>query len=1175
MKQKLSLFALAFIAVCAFAAQKVFKAPADGEPEKIVFENGVTYTDFQEFTTENVKLVLGKDTQWKKNVAKSFKGDYMTPFSQTVLEEDESGEMVEKSRLIYLVGNKNPKDDLDNTGGGFDGTAGANHKLPQSGTYYMITPAVNGTVLLGMVLNENKEFFIIDATDAVETPILDGDGNPTGASTLNVVNDNAVFQHDAFKVCAEDGTELEYMDAAPAEGNALIDGGKGGVKVVTKITGTAEFDVQANHTYYVFCTGSKLTIVGLLFTPSAAAEPEDIEISPASGDISAALEEASAGKLVRNITINLTEGAAYTMSAPIVAPAGLVINGNGATIDASAVDAALFQLSTTPAVEAVNDYFRVDNMKIANVTITGVKHNIIYDNNTKYCVVDLTIENALIGLATESVSNDALIAFQAGGVKDFTVKNSTVYGNAVANYFIRYNNNSRLDRYGFDKETEFQTMTYLNNTFYKVIKDGGQWGNYNGISGQVFSKFDIQKNIWVDCSTDIIRRLAGGRFNGSNPMTFDLNTYYYNGADRSANEASYDNSGNILTTDPKFADAANADFHIFAGSDQAKYQTGDPRWFVEYDESLAPPTDITISPAEGDIYAALAAAEEGVKKVGNITINLTEGAAYTVSAPIVAPAGLVINGNGATIDASAVDAALFQLSTTPSAEAVNDYFRVESMKIADVTITGVKHNIIYDNNTKYCVVDLTIENALIGLATESVSNDALIAFQAGGVKDFTVKNSTVYGNAVANYFIRYNNNSRLDRYGFDKETEFQTMTYLNNTFYKVIKDGGQWGNYNGISGQVFSKFDIQKNIWVDCSTDIIRRLAGGRFNGSNPMTFAYNTYFKDGEDLSSSEANYDNSGNILTTNPEFADAANADFHIGASTDQAQYQTGDPRWLVEYVAPVTENVLWSSEEPVAADWNENIKILPEKFADAKVGDIIHVKIASVAEDATTSNWKAQAALQTPAWTNLEAGVVLDPTIEEAAFVLTGDILSLIKSEGGLLISGTNYTTKEVTLEVTEITGSDASIWVGKETGKPTINMNHFLNANAKAGVKAGDIIRITANKLADGYMVLSYSGSDTGWSWKDYEGYEATATETGFDVVVTEGMIDQLKKDGLIINQEGYELTQVEIVEGVVDGINNIRTADVENGKWYNLQGVEVQNPVKGIYIHNGKKVIVK
>ncbi len=1177
MKQKLSLFALAFIAVCAFAAQKVFKAPADGEPEKIVFENGVTYTDFQEFTTENVKLVLGKDTQWKKNEAKSFKGDYMAPFAQTVLETNaDTGVEEEKSRLIYLVGNKNPKDDLDNKGGGFNGTPGQEGKLPQSGTYYMITPAVNGTVLLGMVLNTDKEFFIIDATDAVETDVLDADGNPTGAKTLNVVNDNAVFQHDAFKVCQEDGTELAYADAAPADGsNALIDGGKGGVKVVTKITGTAEFDVQANHTYYVFCTGSKLTIVGLLFTPSAAAEPEDIEISPASGDISAALEEASAGKLVRNITINLTEGANYTMSAPVVAPASLVINGNGATIDASAVDAALFQLSTTPAVEAVNDYFRVDNMKIANVTITGVKHNIIYDNNTKYCVVDLTIENAVIGLATESVSNDALIAFQAGGVKDVNIKNSTVYGNAVAKYFIRYNNSARLDRYGFDNTTEFMTMNYQSNTFYKVIAADGQWANYSAVGGQNYVKFDIQKNIWVDCAGDVIRRLAGGRFGSNAPKTFAYNTYFKDGEDLSASEANYDNSGNILTTDPKFADAANADFHIFAGSDQAKYQTGDPRWLVEYDESLAPPTDITISPAEGDIYAALAAAEEGVKKVGNITINLTEGAAYTVSAPIVAPACLTINGNNATIDASAVDAALFQLSTTPAVEAVNDYFRVESMKIANVTITGVKHNIIYDNNTKYCVVDLTIENAVIGLATESVSNDALIAFQAGGVKDVNIKNSTVYGNAVAKYFIRYNNSARLDRYGFDNTTEFMTMNYQSNTFYKVIAADGQWANYSAVGGQNYVKFDIQKNIWVDCAGDVIRRLAGGRFGSNAPKTFAYNTYFKDGEDLSASEANYDNSGNILTTDPEFADAANADFHIGASTDQAQYQTGDPRWLVEYVAPVTENVLWSSEEPVAADWGSNaILVAPEKLGSAKVGDKVHVKLASV--NTSGGEWGAQVALKSAGWTDLEAGVpVGNGDKEEAVFVLTGDILALAKADGGLQISGNNYTTKEVTLEVTEITGSDASIWVGKETGKPTINMNHFLNANAKAGVKAGDIIRITANKLADGYLVLSYSGSDTGWSWKDYEGYEATATETGFDVVVTEGMIDQLKKDGLIINQEGYELTQVEIVEGVVDGINNISTADVENGKWYNLQGVEVKKPVKGIYIHNGKKVIVK
>ena len=311
---------------------------------------------------------------------------------------------------------------------------------------------------------------------------------------------------------------------------------------------------------------------------------------------------------------------------------------------------------------------------------------------------------------------------------------------------------------------------------------------------------------------------------------------------------------------------------------------------------ILPATDIEISPAEGDIAAALEAAKAEVVKVGNIIINLTEGAEYTVSASLEAPAALYINGNGATIDASALEAPFITMSAIPTAELVNDYYRVEGIGINDLTLNGLKNSIFYDNNTKYCVVGFYISNCVMQLATEAVQNEALVSFQGGGAKDFNVLNSTIYGNnAVAKYFVRYNNSARLDRYGFDKNTEFQTMNYQNNTFYGLLKSDGQWGNYNGISGQVYSKFDIKNNIWYNCGKDIIRRLAGGRFNGSNPMEFVNNTYFNDGADISTSEASYDNGGAILTTDPNFKDAANGDFAVEATTEQAQNQTGDLRW----------------------------------------------------------------------------------------------------------------------------------------------------------------------------------------------------------------------------------------------------------------------------------------
>lgn len=49
-----------------------------------------------------------------------------------------------------------------------------------------------------------------------------------------------------------------------------------------------------------------------------------------------------------------------------------------------------------------------------------------------------------------------------------------------------------------------------------------------------------------------------------------------------------------------------------------------------------------------------------------------------------------------------------------------------------------------------------------------------------------------------------------------------------------------------------------------------------------------------------------------------------------------------------------------------------------------------------------------------------------------------------------------------------------------------------------------------------------------------------------------------------------------VIDGEATDIRSIEnTVDFSNGDWYNLQGVKVTSPQKGIYIHNGKKVVIK
>lgn len=92
-------------------------------------------------------------------------------------------------------------------------------------------------------------------------------------------------------------------------------------------------------------------------------------------------------------------------------------------------------------------------------------------------------------------------------------------------------------------------------------------------------------------------------------------------------------------------------------------------------------------------------------------------------------------------------------------------------------------------------------------------------------------------------------------------------------------------------------------------------------------------------------------------------------------------------------------------------------------------------------------------------------------------------------------------------------------------------------------------------------------------------------EVGNGVGATYGFIDY--NGQLLGNEDGdneimpIQLAKMALVfDDLVDGnettgIKELETKKMNNNKYYNLQGIEIAHPVKGIYIHNGKKVIVK
>ena len=261
-----------------------------------------------------------------------------------------------------------------------------------------------------------------------------------------------------------------------------------------------------------------------------------------------------------------------------------------------------------------------------------------------------------------------------------------------------------------------------------------------------------------------------------------------------------------------------------------------------------------------------------------------------------------------------------------------------------------------------------------------------------------------------------------------------------------------------------------------------------------------------------------------------------------------------------------NIIWQSEEPVAAAWDSNaILVAAENLASAKVGDKIHVAVKGV-EPADA--WSAQVCLRDGAWNNLEAGFpVGDGTVDVATFVLTGDILRYIKTYG-MMISGHGYSTDAVSLEVTELTGSDESVWVGSTTQSQTINSIHFNNAREMTGIVAGDIIRVTAelDNTAENHWLLpcydEYDAEQEKWNWYNYEMTASPqATETGFDYVITDADKALMLQKGLIMNIGGYILTQVEIIPGEVTADLTLTDAAGEETNADRISAMETKDDV--------------
>ncbi len=643
---------------------------------------------------------------------------------------------------------------------------------------------------------------------------------------------------------------------------------------------------------------------------------KDVEISPASGDISEAINaELGSNYFAKNVTINLAENGAYTLSGTIKAGGSVTINGNGSTIDASTGDNIVgidgVAGFAKKADETDSDHSLVNAITFKDVTITGMKKALVRDLMTKTLLETLTIDNCVM-----QVSNaKPFIDFDGRGyVGKVVVKNSTLWASAPTDKnFAKYGSRPKNVNEALNQEFDIQNSTIVN-IGAKADFSGGQ--NFNNLkqNGTANNIYTLKNNIFVNCgkSGQVVVGFNNGQPSATPVWDVDKNAFNWNGADVAAAEVTKagqkseaDIVKNCVAGVVVFADAAKGDFTL---GDCAQYtaKTGDPRWI-----SAKTPKDVTIAATDitdGDITAAVSAAEGALaynETVGNITITLDKTVAYKVTAPIVACGNITINGNGAEIDASALDGNFTQMAAVENPTE----WTAADVTIKGITVKGLKKALFFSACKNYVAENFIIDDCVVEQAADATTIDYT---KGSTAKNITVTNSTFYApTATTKSFYSSQGGQKTTEYNAEA---IQTFKFEKNTMYNLAKGKNFFSHRQ--SNQKWMTYDVKNNIFVDCgkSGQVIKGMNGGS-SGTNPVwDIDGNVFNFGGADTGASESTGDDAEpvkNSVAGRVLFKDAAKGDFGgtfvLAPETTSIPESMGDPRWTLTSAASFAINI----------------------------------------------------------------------------------------------------------------------------------------------------------------------------------------------------------------------------------------------------------------------------
>lgn len=284
--------------------------------------------------------------------------------------------------------------------------------------------------------------------------------------------------------------------------------------------------------------------------------------------------------------------------------------------------------------------------------------------------------------------------------------------------------------------------------------------------------------------------------------------------------------------------------------------------------------------------------------------------------------------------------------------------------------------------------------------------------------------------------------------------------------------------------------------------------------------------------------------------------------------------------------------------------------PTSLATAKVGDLITVTCTTTGDDAQVqiANPEGWQPFDEDAHAALPAGSAAQTFSYEIPNVATLELIQF----NGIIVNGKNITISKV--ELTTYPDSYDAVEITIETGGVATYSNSsksldFTNADVTAYyATAAEMGKVTLTPVTyvpaytgiivkgtpGPHVVMTGEGENNATNllkaigdWE--QEIKASTTEIfNYNFDETSATFSLITVNTKIPARKAYLETTIDIrpekgsielvfTDGTGTGINEIETEARESGdnSYYNLQGMRVEHPTKGIYIHKGKKIIIR